>query len=146
MFLASIGNTYFEVTNELLDYLQESFDISEVYNNKLWEDLWFDYSDKRYDYTQQGEAEYFANDIIKYILWNSKQKYYNLIGLIDENGNIYEWLKQPCTLLAEITIGGEPVIQAVVSHGEQKGKLLELTPECFYKEHTFDESDNIYMC
>lgn len=144
--IAKMGKYLLDVTETLEESLKEDFNVHEVFDNAVFSAAWKEYQGVEFDNSQHADAEYYASDFVHWVLSESKEEYYNIIGLVDENDNMYEWLKQPCIKTDEFESLGQHVIAATVCAGENKGQLLELNDEYFNAQYILHaDDDNIYL-
>lgn len=144
--LAKMDKYLIEVTDTLLENLKENFDISEWFHNDLFAKAWSEYKGVSFELDQRADAEYYASDFVWWVLTESREEYYNMIGLVDVDDKMYDWLKQPCRKTDEFEFQGKRVIAATVCAGENKGQLLELNEDYFYAQYILQpEDDNIYF-
>ena len=144
--LAKMDKYLIEVTDTLLENLKENFNISEWFHNDLFAKAWSEYKGVSFELDQRADAEYYASDFVWWVLTESREEYYNMIGLVDVDDKMYDWLKQPCRQTDEFEFQGKRVIAATVCAGENKGQLLELNEDYFYAQYILQpEDDNIYF-
>lgn len=144
--ITRMGKYLLDVTETLEESLKEDFNVHELFKNDLFAKAWKEYQGVEFDNTQHADAEYYASDFVHWVLTESKEEFYNIIGLVDENCKMYDWLKQPCIMTDEFESLGQHVIAATVCAGENKGQLLELNDEYFHAQYILDaDNDNIYF-
>lgn len=89
----SINNQPFIITPEVLDQLQETFNVHEVLQNQFFQDAWREYHGQELSETPISTVEYYANDFVWWVVTENKKNYFNVIGLVDCDGNLYHEYK-----------------------------------------------------
>lgn len=85
----AVGNTAYAITEDMFRDLTDAFDIHNVMDIPVFEKAWLEYEggDKL---PAIDHMEYYATDFVDWALVEQKSEYYNLIGLTDENDQIFE--------------------------------------------------------
>lgn len=89
----TINNKPIVITPEILDQLQETFNVHEVLNNDTFINAWREYHGENLSSTPISTVEYYANDFVWWVLTGNKEICFNLIGLVDSNDNLYDEYK-----------------------------------------------------
>lgn len=85
----TVGNVSYGITEDMFRDLTDCFDIHNVMDIPVFEKAWLEYEggDKL---PAVDHMEYYSTDFVDWVLTDQKSAYYNLIGLTDENDQIFE--------------------------------------------------------
>ena len=82
------------ITEDILNELQECFNVHEILHLTAFQQAWKEYHGVELSDTPIKDVEYYANDFVWWALSEGKEYCYNLIGLVDSDGNIYDEYKE----------------------------------------------------
>lgn len=85
----AVGNVAYTITEDMFTELSDAFDIHNVMDIPVFEKAWCEYEEAD-KLPAIDHMEYWATDFVDWVLRDQKSEYYNLIGLVDENNQIFE--------------------------------------------------------
>lgn len=85
----AVGNVAYTITEDMFTELSDAFDIHNVMDIPVFEKAWCEYEEAD-KLPAIDHMEYWATDFVDWVLTDQKSEYYNLIGLTDENDQIFE--------------------------------------------------------
>lgn len=85
----AVGNVAYTITEDMFRDLTDAFDVHNVMDIPVFEKAWLEYEggDKL---PAVDHMEYYSTDFVDWVLTDQKSEFYNLIGLVDENDQIFE--------------------------------------------------------
>lgn len=85
----AVGNTAYAITEDMFRDLTDAFDIHNVMDSTTFEKAWCEYEECE-ELPAVDHMEYYSTDFVDWVLQEQKSEFYNLIGLTDENDQIFE--------------------------------------------------------
>lgn len=85
----AVGSVSYAITEDMFTELSDAFDIHNVMDIPVFEKAWCEYENCE-ELPAIDHMEYYAVDFVDWVLTDQKSEYYNLIGLTDENDQIFE--------------------------------------------------------
>ena len=85
----AVGNTAYAITEDMFRDLTDAFDIHNVMDSTTFEKAWCEYEECE-ELPAVDHMEYYSTDFVDWVLVEQKSEFYNLIGLTDENDQIFE--------------------------------------------------------
>ena len=87
--IVAVGNVAYVITEDMFRELTDCFDVHNVMDSAIFEKAWCEYENCE-ELPGVDHMEYYATDFVDWVLRDQKSEYYNLVGLTDENDQIFE--------------------------------------------------------
>lgn len=89
----AVNEVAYPIDNEKFSELSDCFDVHQILDNEIFCKAWIEYEGIKPTYENIIHIENYSNDFVRWVIFEQKSIYYNLIGLVDQNGNIFDEFK-----------------------------------------------------